>query len=233
MRVLVTRPEEDAREISEKLRAMGHDTVIAPLLDLRFRDGAEIALDGVAAILATSANGVRAIARRSKRRDIPLFAVGPQTADEAARAGFTHIKNANGDAVALAHAVTGWTKPQDGALLHAAGAEAPKFLAAELEKHGFKVRREVLYEARAVERLPDAAAEALRKDTLDAALYFSPRSAAIFAACVAQEGLAAHCANMTAFCISEATAKALAPLAFHAVHVAKAPNQEALLALLA
>jgi uroporphyrinogen-III synthase len=73
----------------------------------------------------------------------------------------------------------------------------------------------------------------LRKDALDAALYFSPRSAAIFAACVAQEGLAAQCAGMTAFCISEATAKALAPLSFHAVHVARAPNQEALLALLA
>ena len=44
-------------------------------------------LDGVQAILATSANGVRALARRTPRRDLPLFAVGPQTAARGAEAG--------------------------------------------------------------------------------------------------------------------------------------------------
>lgn len=233
MRILVTRPKEDARVICERLRALGHEAIAAPLLDMYFPDGPEITLDGVAAILATSANGVRAIARRSPRRDVAVFAVGPQTAAEAARAGFTHIKNANGDGAALARAVAGWAKPQDGALLHAAGAEAPKHLAAELQRQGFAVRREVLYEARAAERLPDEAANALRGDVLDAAIFFSPRSAAIFASCVSRENLGAHCESVTALCISEAAAGALEPLVFRAISVAKMPNQDALLALLA
>src|ERR1700749_3338061 len=82
MRVLVTRPEEDAVRIAEILKSRGHEPVIAPLLKTNFHNGPDISLDGVQAILATSANGVRALATRTRRRDIPLFAVGPQTAQE-------------------------------------------------------------------------------------------------------------------------------------------------------
>ena len=232
MRILVTRPEDDAREIAGKLRAMGHAVIAAPLLHIQFYDGPEILLDGVQAILATSANGVRAIARRTTHRDVPLFAVGPQTEAEARAAGFTHIKNARGDGAALARATIGWVKPEDGILLHAAGAEAPKLLASELEKSGFTVWREVLYEAQAVARLPDAAALALKSGALDAAMHFSSRSARTFADCVAREGLGAQCENLIALCISAASAQALSPLHFREIRIAKAPDQQALLELL-
>lgn len=232
MRILVTRPEEDTAEISQKLRAMGHEVIAAPLLRIQFFDGPEIALGGVQAILATSANGVRAIARRTSRRDVPLFAVGPQTEAEARAAGFTHIRNAHGDGAALARATAGWAKPEAGALLHAAGAEAPKLLVADLQKSGFTVRREVLYEAQAAQYLPNAAAQALKAGSLDAVMHFSSRSAKIFADCVTREGLGAHCEKLIALCISEAAATALSPLHFRETRVAKAPNQEALVALL-
>jgi uroporphyrinogen-III synthase len=232
MRILVTRPEEDATEISQKLHALGHVVVAAPLLKIEFYDGPEIVLDGVQAILATSANGVRAIARRTPRRDVPLFAVGPQTEAEARAAGFLSIKNAHGDGATLARATAEWVKPENGILLHAAGAEAPKLLVSELEKSGFTVWREVLYEARAATRLPDAAAQALKSGALDAVMHFSSRSARTFADCVAREGLGAQCKNLIALCISEASAQALSPLHFREIRIAKAPNQQALLELL-
>lgn len=232
MRILITRPADDARELSQKLVAMGHEAVIAPLLKILYADGSEIPLDGVQAILATSANGVRAIARRTTRRDVPLFAVGPQTEAEARALGFLHVRNAEGDATALSRATLSWAKPDDGVLLHAAGAEAPKLLAMELEKHGFTVRREVLYEARIAGSLPDIAAEALRSNTLDAVMHFSPRVATAFADCVREADLAAHCKRLLAICISEAAAKALSPLHFREMRIAKRPNQQALLELL-
>jgi len=232
MRILVTRPAEDARELSQKLVAMEHEVVIAPLLKILYADGPEILLDGVQAILATSANGVRAIARRTQRRDVPLFAVGPQTEAEARSYGFPHVRNAEGDAMALARATLSWAMPKNGVLLHAAGAEAPKLLAMELEKHGFTVRREVLYEARIAGSLPDIAAEALRSDTLDAVMHFSPRVATAFADCVREAGLESPCKRLISLCISEATAKALSPLHFREIRIAKRPNQQALLELL-
>jgi uroporphyrinogen-III synthase len=121
MRILVTRPLEDGREIAARLAARGHQALLAPLLEPRFHDGPQLeeggGLDKLQAILATSANGVRALIRRTARRDLAVFAVGPQTADEAQRAGFADVRSANGDAVALAKATMGWAS-RDGVLLH-------------------------------------------------------------------------------------------------------------------
>lgn len=228
MRILVTRPEQDGQQIAARLAAMGHQAILAPLLLPRFDDGPEPDFSGVQAILATSANGIRALARRTARRDIPIFAVGPQTTEEARQAGFTAIRNADGDAAALAAAVPRWTAPDKGALLHVCGAEAPGSLGEALRASGFAVRRVVLYTVEAVTALPAEAEAALKARALDGALFFSPRSARVF--CGLATGLPTQ--SLIAFCISQATADALDPSAFARTRVAARPNQDALLALL-
>jgi uroporphyrinogen-III synthase len=232
MRVLVTRPKDDAEDTATKLRSRGHTVLVAPLIEIRFLDGPEISLDGVQAILATSSNGVHAWARRTCRRDVPLFAVGAQTARAARDVGFAIVKSADGDARALAAATVDWAKPNEGALMHAAGAETKGQLAELLRAAGFKVRTKVLYDAVALNELPPEAQTALTSGELDAVLLFSPRSARIFSDCVVKAGAADRCAAVTALCISPAAADALAAIPFRAVHVAKRPGQEALLALL-
>ena len=231
MRLLLTRPEEDAARFAEKSRALGHDVLVAPMLRVEFFEGANVALEGIDAILATSANGVRALARRTSRRDVALYAVGPQTAETARAAGFVHVKTAGGDAKRLAEAVCGWL-PAGSRLFHAAGAEAGGKLADDLKAKGYRVTRETLYAVRAADKLPDAASAALARRALDAVVQFSPRSAAVFAACVEKEGLAGACAHLIAICISQATAEKLARLPFKSVRVAERPDETALLAAL-
>lgn len=228
MRILVTRPEQDGQQIAARLALMGHQALLAPLLVPRFDDGPEPDFTGVQAILATSANGIRALARRTARRDLPVFAVGPQTAEEARNAGFGDVRNADGDARTLAAAVPRWTRPESGALLHVCGAEAPGSLADMLRAQGFDLRRAELYAVEAASVLPDDAKAALEAGALDGVLFFSPRSARVFSDLAA--GLPTRA--LTAFCISPATAAQLAPAAFARVAVAAAPNQAALLALL-
>jgi len=230
MRILVTRPAEDGAEIGRLLADMGHEALLAPLLAVRIFEGPKLDLQGVQALLATSANGVRALAARSEARDVPLFAVGPQTAEAAARAGFLRIRNAAGDAVALADAVCGWADPKAGALLHVAGEEGGGWLAGALAARGFQVLRETLYRVEAAPHLPDAAARALKDHAVQAALFFSPRSAEIFADRVRGAGLSTG--EMLAVCISANTADALHGLSFSEIRVASAPNQAALLACL-
>jgi uroporphyrinogen-III synthase len=228
MRILVTRPLEDGEAIAETLRAMGHQPLLAPLLRTDFHDGPEPDFAGVQAILASSANGIRALTRRTARRDLPIFAVGPQTADEAQRAGFIEVRNADGDAKALAEATMRWTAPDKGALLHVCGEEAPGTLGDTLAGHGFTVRRCALYAVHAARQLPAEVQAALEERALDAALFFSPRSARVF--CELAEGL--PLAGLAAFCISPVTAKVLKESVFSQVAVASQPNQAALLALL-
>jgi uroporphyrinogen-III synthase len=225
MRILVTRPLEDGPAIADQLRAMGHEALLAPLLALQFIDGAEPDFAGVQAILASSANGIRALARRTARRDLPVFAVGPQTAEEAARAGFTAIRNADGDARTLAQAAARWTAPDKGALLHACGEEATGALADDLAARGFTVRRAVLYRMVAAAQLPGDVRQAFA--TLDAVLFFSPRTAKIFGALA--QGLPLQ--QLVALCISPATAAAT-PLDFREIRVANRPNQASMLALI-
>ena len=232
MRVLVTRPQEDAGDFSDHLRRRGHAALCVPLLSVRFRDSEPLKLDGVQGILFTSANGVRALARLSERRDLPVFAVGPQTAREARGAAFARVGSANGDAVALAQALPRWARAGEGTLLHASGAEGAGRLESLLAAKGYEVRTVVLYDVVAVSALPDAASRALKEGSLDAALFFSPRSARVFKDCALKAGLAAACASLLAGCISQAAADALSPLSFKEIRIAAQPNQAGMLGCL-
>jgi len=227
MKILITRPQEDGKEIARHLAERGHQALLAPLLTPRFHDGPEPDLKGVQAILATSANGIRAFVRRSARRDFSVFAVGPQTAEEARKSGFTEVRNADGDAKALALAATLWAAKK-GVLLHVCGEDAPGTLAENLALRGFKVRRCPLYAIEPATSLPDEARTALQDRALDAAMFFSPKSARIFGRLA--DGLPTE--DLTALCISPATAQALSPTPFARIAVAAKPNQTAILALL-
>ena len=227
MRILVTRPLEDGMEIAGHLAQRGHQALLAPLLEPRFHQGPlleEGELDGVQAVLATSANGIRALNRRTARRDLPIFAVGPQTADEARKSGFSNVRSADGDAKTLAQAAMSWATPR-GVLLHVCAQDAPGTLAEILGQGGFTVRRCALYSIEPATQLPAEAKAALQEGALDAVMFFSPRTARIFAVLAHDlpiEGLAA-------LCISPTTAQALAAMTFARVVVARQPNQQAML----
>lgn len=232
MRVLVTRPDDDARETAAKLEARGHQAIPAPLLAIRAVTGPSIALEGVQAVLVTSANGIRALAPRTARRDIAVLAVGAQSGEVARALGFRDVRDAGGDAAALAALARATLSPDKGPLFHAGGKDTRGGLAETLTAQGFRVLSEVLYEAVATTELPDAAAAALAARAVDAVLLFSPRTAKIFVDLVTAAGLAGACAPVTALAISDAAARELARLPFRDIRVAARPDQDALLALL-
>src|SRR5205085_7458912 len=91
MRILITRPREDAERFARALTALGHEAVIESLLDVVFLPGPALDLIGVQALMLTSANGARAAAQRTAARNIAVVAVGPATAAAAREAGFIHV----------------------------------------------------------------------------------------------------------------------------------------------
>ena len=64
MQVLVTRSKEDGTPLMEELRSRKIESVLASLLEIKFFGGPVLDLDGVQALLMTSANGVRAFSKR-------------------------------------------------------------------------------------------------------------------------------------------------------------------------
>jgi uroporphyrinogen-III synthase len=228
-RVLITRPLEDGVPLAARLGAVGIDSLIEPLLRLRILAGPPPALAGVQALLATSANGVRAFCRRSAIREPPVFSVGDATGGAAAAAGFTDVVSAGGDVLSLAALVRRRLDPARGALLHIAGTEVAGDLAQMLAGDGFEVRRIVLYAMEVADRLSAEAGGALRAGAIDGVLIFSPRTGRTLTRLLTGAGLPFCCRRMTAFCLSEAVASAIRELPWQAMAVAETPAEDALI----
>lgn len=235
MRLLVTRPEEDSAPLADALAALGHEAVMAPLLTIRFFGDAPLPEGAWQALLITSANGARALGRRADAQPLtglPVFAVGPASADAARAAGFTHVEAAGGDVDALAMYVSKALIPGKGPLLHVAGSTVAGDLAALLGVKGFQVVRAVLYEATVAQTLPDAARAALEEGTLSGVFLYSPRTAGVFASLVIDAGLQPRVTGLAAYCLSPAVAAALENLPGLTVKIARQPDQAGLLSLL-
>ncbi len=232
-RVVITRPREDAALLAGRLAEQDVKALVEPMLDIVPRSlDAPLDLEGVQAILVTSANGVRALAQASSRRDLPLLAVGLASAEAAEACGFAEVCAASGDVAALAALACVRLRPDAGPLVHAAGDHIARDLAGALGAEGFAVRREVLYEARAATALSVGLRTSLTARDLDAVLFFSPRSADTFVTLLNAAGLAQSAASLDALCLSDAVAQAAGGVAWRRVAVAERLDQKAVLALL-
>ena len=94
LQALVTRPREESQTLAAALAARGIEAVVEPLMQVHFHATEPLDFGDVQAILCTSANGVRALARASSERGVPLLAVGDATASRARAEGFTAVESA-------------------------------------------------------------------------------------------------------------------------------------------
>ena len=232
LRALVTRPRAEAADLAEVLAGRGIAAVVEPLLDIRYRSEPVANLVGIQAVLCTSANGVRALARLSPQRRLPLLAVGEASAARARVEGFDDIASAGGNIDDLVRLAAERLRPQAGRLLHVAGNVVAGDLVGALRERGFTVERAVLYEARPAQVLSAQTARALAAGTIDFALFFSPRTAAIFARLVRQAGLTNAMRFLTAVSISAAADAGLEMLPLRDRRVAERPDQPHLLGAL-
>jgi uroporphyrinogen-III synthase len=229
LRALVTRPRAEAEALAALLARQGIEAVVEPMIEIADREAASPDLTGVRAILCTSANGVRALVQASGERGVPVFAVGDASAAAARAVGFGRVESAGGDVEALANLVRQHLKPDAGKLLHVTGGVVAGDLAAMLDAAGFTVERLAMYEARAARALSAATARLIADGQIDVALFFSPRTAAIFARLAAAAGVVAGLRATAAISISSAADAALGELPFCARLVARAPTQDALI----
>lgn len=232
MHLLLTRPESESQALRERLQALGHRVDTAPMLAIRQKHDVSLPLDGVCALLFTSANGVRAFTEATPRRDFTVYAVGPASALAARAAGFTQVEAAGGDVDLLAQLVRARHAPAAGALLHAAGSARAGDLQTMLRQGGYDVRRVVLYDAETAIALPASVATQFAGKAYDGVLFFSPRTAATFVTLVEQAGITAGATAAVAYCLSANVAREAAALPWRAVQTAASPSEADLTALL-
>ncbi len=235
MRAIIARPRAAAAAFATALARRGIDAVAAPVLEIAPRAGVDVdgALAGAQAVLLTSANGARALAANTARRDVEIFAVGDATAAAARGAGFRAARSVDGDAAALARFAAARLDAAAGPVVHAAAVHAAGGLAAALARGGFACRRLALYEAVAARALPEAAAAALRGGAADGVALFSPRGAEVFVRLARAAGLADRLAEVDAWCLSAAVARAAGAARWRRAAAAARPRADALRDLIA
>ena len=226
MKVIITRPQEDAALLSFKLKARGHQPIILPLLNIVVRSGVEIPQRDYQAICLTSANAVRVLARISALKDIPVLAVGPQSMQVAIDKGFLHVTAQGGDVIGLHNYILNNLKPEFGPLLYLSGAETSGDLEGKLQQSDFVVDRVITYDAQP-SSLAGHQSEII---SANAVVLYSPRSAKLWVKEITALNLEEKAAHIKHVCLSANVAACL-PQSWP-IATAQIPQESALLSLL-
>jgi uroporphyrinogen-III synthase len=232
MRLLVTRPDPDNARTVAALRAKGHEPLLAPMLRIEIIADTDLG-PAPAAILITSANGIRALAAHPRLAEflpLPVLAVGHSSADAAREAGFRNVTSADGDADDLARLAArrfaGATTP----LLHVAGLDRSGELAENLSAQNIPVRIAVAYRAAAATAFPADVHGALTHGDVAGVLHFSRRSAETYLAC--SRDLLSEALAPDHYCLSARAAEPLRHAGATDIHIAVRPDEAHLLALI-
>jgi uroporphyrinogen-III synthase len=226
MKLMVTRPLDDAQPLAEKLEGLGHEAVIVPLLKIQPRDDVILPEGPFQALCVSSANGLTAKTELTPFHHVPFFAIGPQSALEARRQGFDHVHDKGGNVEGLVRVMCKGLKPENGPILYLSGSETTGDLEGKLKAEGFSVSRVIVYDAAPCD-VPELAAQL---EGVDGVLLYSPRTTKLWAAQVTKAACADRAKALTHFCLSANVAANL-PQGW-AKRISRTPDENGMLTLL-
>lgn len=187
MRVLLTRPPEQAEKTAARLQALGHEVVRQSLLQRHILQAAPpagtfdvVVFTSVNGVEAAVANGVHSVAQNAV-----VFVPGPATEAAAQKAGFNHVVNARGNALVLVEKLKNWLgdwkRDRLCRILYPAStlpAHAPGPL---LEGYPCQVADWPVYEMAEATMFDDSVLKQLSDGRIDLVLLYSARTARVFA----------------------------------------------------
>lgn len=233
MHVLVTRPEADAGTLRAQLAALGHKVTVDPMLRVETLPIAADALEGAAGLIITSRNGLRALAASpamAAAKGLPVFAVGPGTAELALEHGFAKVVAGKGTGAELVPILVEAAPSLGGPLLHIRGQEVAYDLRQALGAHAITAREIMAYRTIPAEALRPDTRELLQRGEINAVILMSPRTGAVFARLITQAGLEQTARKLVLLCLSAAVAATVEPLSAARIEIADAPNSADMLA---
>jgi len=224
-RIALFRAREEAAGSARRLRRLGFSAVRLPVIAIASCTIAP-AKTRYDAVVATSAKAF--LSEAPVDRASPLFVVGAKTAREAAARGWRLAAPPAPDSDQLIATFERLIAP-GAAVLYLAGRDRKAALEAALGA----TRSLEIVEAYAAEARKDwRPAEARKLASCEAALHYSPRSAALAARLADSAGLSECFAQIAHFCLSRDVADALNSAGAGKVFISDAPDETAMLATL-
>ena len=231
--MLLCRPRPDAERTARRLAEVGHDSLVAPVLERVTVPADFAAIARVDALVMSSPQVPLSMGPTglTRWRTHPVYAVGATTAAAARHQGFRDVRIGAGDGARLVDLLR-LTRPAPADLLYLAGRIRKPDLEAGLMAAGYVVQTVEVYDAREAPAWDPAVRKALAAGSLEACLHFSRRSADLALRFARAAGVADAFGRLRHVCLSAETAIPLLEAGLTSVTVAGQPSESAVVALL-
>jgi len=232
-KILITRPEIDAKETAQILRAKGYDVLCEPMIGITYqKKRLTLSTDDYAGLIFTSRNGVRAFLENCDNRDLSVFTVGDKTLQDVQDSGFKNVQSASGTVDDLKILLS--QNSSDKPYLYVRGAEISQPLKGSV--NGVQVEEKILYHADIKEEFSNSLMRNLIGAEISDVLFYSKRTAEAFIDIVQKHedknllhtGLKAS----KALCLGRSMLEYVSVLPWQDIRCADHPDQDHLIALL-
>ena len=177
MHIIITRPKEDAINLIEKLKQIGHSVTHLPLIKIKKLETEKINLENYKAIIFTSSNSVKFMSVEKFSLKINCFCVGSATEITAKQAGFINTYSSEGTVDSLIELIIRIQDNKSGKLLYLSSEFISKDLDKDLINQGFLVDRISNYTSFPIEQIDEATLSFLKKNPPDVFFIYSTKSA--------------------------------------------------------
>lgn len=233
-KILITRPQEDFGRTADSVTQLGFEAISAPSLLFETLDFDHVELEDYAALVFTSANGVRALKNHKNMNQLACYVVGKNTAKVAKQLGFEVLVQGDNDVVSLAEKIEidyrdrGFSKP----LLHISGTHMAGNLSKILAEKLIVTERIQAYIMQEVNEVSPRLNAAIKEGKIAAILFYSTRSAKIFIKNMQKHGLLSKIFEIPTFCLSKNIADAVARPYLKNIYFVNRPDEAKLLKLM-
>lgn len=225
-KIWITRPRADSETLANALQ---RPTLIAPVMRISALHSGSFG-DKPAALMFTSRHALM-ISLPVEWKLLPAYCVGEATARAASDAGYSHVIDGGGDAMALAQTVASRIQPGNN-ILYPCGEETRIDMTTLLAARQIQVRPLICYRAIAEDSLPTPVIDALDQHAIGGVALFSPRSASLVCELMQHAGYSDAAKAIDAYCLSINVASAAGALPFRSIHVAASPTNQSMVALI-
>lgn len=226
--VLLTRPLPQSREFAELLPSSLCEFIYAPLLEVQTVVPDWPPSKGLPeALIVTSARAFSALSHEDRFKDIPLYAVGPRTAEEAKVCGFRSVIGPFETVQDLCAGVVA-NIPRFSRLLYVRGEDIRMDLRAVL--NGYPIDEVIAYKALPITVFPPEVVDVFPK--LHTLTLFSPRSGQILLNLLRKYELESACAQINLLSLSSSVLESVGSIPWKSAKVAEHPDSASMVSAL-
>lgn len=214
MKILITRPIDEATALAKEITNLGHHPVIAPLLTIELFQNIDFKIfDKYEAIIISSKNALKAISNADKK--LKLFIVGEQSTQFAKSLGFINTTYAGSNITELKEYIDPCNN-----LLYLSGMD----ISDDLRSLGNKITRLEVYQAKAIKSASNDFLSFIKLNHLKLCVFFSKRTAQIFLNIIKKYKLESYCDKIVSLSLSGNIDNSLKDLDLHSYYVSKDPT---------